>query len=119
MRIEAHIAKAHAEVAAGRRTWSGLERAKKLSVWHAARTWLSGEFGRRVDPRHRVAAATKGRLQAMLEALLEFRRKHRVAREAMSRGVRSVMFRAGTWFAWRFYGAMRVPAINKPLEAPS
>lgn len=119
VRIEAHIAKAHAEVAAGRRTWSGLERAKKLSVWHAARTWLSGEFGRRVDPRHRVAAATKGRLQAMLEALLEFRRKHRVAREAMSRGVRSVMFRAGTWFAWRFYGAMRVPAINKPLEAPS
>ena len=118
-RVEAHIAKAHAEVAAGRRTWSGLEKAKKLSVWHAARTFLSGEVGRRVKPRHRVAAATQGRLQAMLEALLEFRRRHRVAWEAMSRGVRGVMFPAGTWFAWRFYGAMRVPAINKTLEAPS
>jgi putative transposase len=118
-RVEDHIATAHAEVAAGRRSFSGLEHAKKLSVWHSARTWLSGKVGHRVEPRRRVAAATQGRIQAMLEELLAFRRAHRTAWEAMSRGVRDVLFPAGTWFAWRFYGAQRIPAINMTLEAPS
>jgi hypothetical protein len=118
-RVEEHVAAAKAEVAAGRQKWSGLEHAKKLSVWHSARARLSGEKERRAEPRRRVAAATKGRIKAMLEALLEFRRAHRVAWEAMSGGIRDVLFPAGTWFAWRFYGAQRVEANNRTLEAPS
>jgi putative transposase len=119
-RGEAYIAEAQAEVAAGRRKFSGLEKAKKLSVWHSANIAPSGEVGKRVKPRKRVAAAAKeGRLKAMLDALLEFRRAHRKAWAALRRGVRTVMFPAGTWFAWRFYGAMRKPGVNEVLEAPS
>ncbi|HRE90940.1 MAG TPA: hypothetical protein PK095_17595, partial [Myxococcota bacterium] len=68
--------------------------------------------------RRRVAAANQGRLQAMLEELLAFRRAHRVAWVAMNRGRRET-FPAGTWFACRFYGALRFDAFNRTLEAPS
>jgi hypothetical protein len=66
--------------------------------------------------RRRAAAATQGRLKAMLEELLDFRRAHRVALEAFRRGLRGVLFPAGTWFAWRFYGASREDAVNRPLD---
>jgi len=108
-----------AVLAAGRREFSGLENAKKLSVWHSANIAPSGEVGRRAKPRKRVAAAKQGRLQAMLEQLLAFRQAHRKAWRALSRGVRDVMFPAGTWMAWRFYGAQREAGVNETLEAPS
>jgi hypothetical protein len=128
-RVEEYVAKAKAEVAAGRRRWSGVKTAMKLSVWHSARSTSSGN-DRLSRPRRRVAAATEGRIQAMLEQLLAFRRAHRVAWEALSRGLRDVMFPAGTWFAWRFYGAQRKDGVTEPpgpsayrriagLEAPS
>ena len=72
-----------------------------------------------------MAAASQGRLKAMLEQLLAFRRAHRQAWFALSQGFRRVMFPAGTWVAWRYYGAMRVEAFNhnlwtlETLEAPS
>jgi len=126
-RVEDYISKAKAEVAAGRRRFSGLAHARALSVWHSARSSpgvepVSGaatEPRRRSETRRRVAAATQGRLQAMLEALLAFRKAHRKALEAMGRGLSDVIFPAGTWLAWRFYGAQRVAAMNQTLEAPS
>jgi hypothetical protein len=119
-RVEAIVAEAQAEVAAGRREFSGLEKAKKLSVWHSANIAPGGEVGRRAKPRKRVAAAAReGRLKAMLDALLAFRAAHRKAWEAFSRGLHSVVFPAGSWFAWRFYGAKRTPGVNDVLEAPS
>ncbi len=118
-RVEAYVAAAKAEVAAGRREFSGLENAKKLSVWHSANIAPTGEVGRKAKPRKRVAAAKQGRLQAMLEQLLAFRQAHRKAWRALSRGVRDVMFPAGTWMAWRIYGAQREDGINETLEAPS
>lgn len=118
-RVEERIARARAEVAAGRRKFSGVKSAMKLSVWHSERSPQSGETGRRAKPRRRVAAATEGRLKAMLEGLLAFRKAHRIAWEALSRGLRDVVFPAGTWFAWRFYGAERVPEVNRAFEAPS
>ena len=118
VRVEEYVAKAAAEVAAGRGRFSGVEHAKQLSVWHSARRPVGGEAQRRTEPRRRIAAANQGRLQAMLEALLAFRRAHRVAWEAMCRGVRDITFPAGTWFAWRFYGAQREPGVNTILEAP-
>ncbi len=119
VRVEAYVAAAKAEVAAGRREFSGLEKAKKLSVWHSADIAPSGEVGRKAKPRKRVAAAREGRLQAMLEQLLAFRQAHRKAWRALSRGIREVMFPAGTWMAWRTYGAQREDGINETLEAPS
>jgi hypothetical protein len=119
VRVEDHIARARAEVAAGRRRFSGVKEAMKLSVWHSARGLPGGEVGRNSKPRRRIAAASEGRLKALLEQLLKFRRAHRVAWEALSRGFREVMFPAGTWFAWRFYGAQRKPGVNQAFEAPS
>jgi len=119
VRVEAYVAAAKAEVAAGRREFSGLENAKKLSVWHSADIAPSGEVGRKAKPRKRVAAAKQGRLQAMLEQLLAFRQAHRKAWRALRRGVRDVMFPARTWMAWRIYGAQREDGINETLEAPS
>lgn len=116
-RVEAYVAEAKAEVAAGRREFMGVKRAMKLSVWHSVAR-EQGEAGRRARPRRRVAAARQGRLQAMLEQLLAFRRAHRQAWFALSHGFRRVMFPAGTWMAWRFYGAMRVGEVNQTLWTP-
>ena len=118
-RVEAYVAEAKAEVAAGRREFSGIEKAKKLSFWHSAERPVSGEVGRKAKPRKRVAAAREGRLQAMLEQMLAFRVAHRKAWRALSRGIRDVMFPAGTWMAWRIYGAQREVGVNETLEAPS
>lgn len=118
-RVEAYVAAAHAEVAAGRRRFSGLEHAKKLSVWHRASPTEGDDAERRSKPRKRVAAATHGRIQAMLEQLLAFRRAHRRAWLALRRGVRYVVFPAGAWFAWRFYGALRLAGDNLIMKAPS
>ncbi len=118
-RIEAYVAEAKAEVAAGRREYSGVEQAKKLSVWHSAERASSGEVGRKAKPRKRVAAARAGRLQAMLEGLVAWRKAHRKAWEAFRRGVYEAMFPAGSWMAWRFYGAKREAGVSEVLEAPS
>jgi len=118
-RVEAYVAEAQAEVAAGRREFMGLKAAMKLSFWHSVSRASSDDGKRRGQPRRRVAAANKGRVKAMLDALVAFRRAHRKAWEAFSQGLHQVMFPAGTWLAWRFYGASRVFAVNKTLEAPS
>jgi hypothetical protein len=55
----------------------------------------------------------------MLESLLEFRRASRAAWQAFRQGARDTMFPAGAWFAWRYYGAHRAPAVAVLLEAPS
>jgi hypothetical protein len=119
-RVEEYIAGARAEVDAGRRTFSGVKRAMKRSVWYSARAETGAAAGRGArKARRRAAAADKGRLQAMLEELLEFRKSHRAAWEAFRRGLRGAVFPAGTWFAWRFYGVMRLLAVGRTLEAPS
>ena len=118
-RVEEYVAAARSEVEAGRRAFSGVKAAMKVSVWHSARRGTRSEAGPRSKRRRRVAAATQGRIQAMLEQLLAFRKAHRLAWEALSRGLRGVIFPAGTWFAWRFYGAQRADGVNRTLEAPS
>jgi putative transposase len=118
-RVNQYVAEAHAEVAAGRRRWSGLERARKLSVWHAADVELRREVGRRAESRKRVAAATKGRVLAMLASLLDFRKARLEAWHRFRRGLRDTLFPPGTWFAWRFYGARREVGEAAPLAAPS
>jgi len=74
------------EVAAGRPRWSGLEKALKTSVCHAAEVPLMRVAGRAAEARRRVAAASKGRLLAMLESLLRFRRARHEAYEAFRAG---------------------------------
>jgi hypothetical protein len=119
-RVEQYVAEAAAEVRAGRREFAGLDKARKLSVWHAAERPKKDEGeGKAKKVRKRVAAAQAGRLQAMLEALLAFHKAHRKAWRAFARGVYETMFPAGSWMAWRFYGAKRVSAVNTTFEAPS
>lgn len=117
-RIEKYVADATAEVKAGRRHWSGVERLKKLSVWHRALVPERRDKGRRAPPRSTVMAATSARLKAMLAAVLEFRQMHRAAWEAFRRGAYEAMFPSGSWFAWRFYGARRTQGLGA-FEAPS
>ncbi|HRE90345.1 MAG TPA: hypothetical protein PK095_14530, partial [Myxococcota bacterium] len=63
-RVEAYVAEAKAEVAAGRRAFMGLKAAMEFSFWHSASRAGSEDVKRRGLPRRRVAAANKGRLQA-------------------------------------------------------
>ena len=124
-RVDGYVAAAKAEVDAGRRRFSGVAEAKNLSVWHSAERALGGEAkaaaesGRKAKAHKRVAAANQGRLQAMLESVLAFRAAHRKAWNAFRRGVYETMFPAGTWKAWRFYGAQREAGVSEVLEAPS
>jgi len=124
-RVEQYVAEASAEVKAGRRSFMGVEKARSLSVWHrAARPEDEVEdagvdAARKKKKSKRVAAAEKSRLQAMLEALAAFEEAHKAAWRAFASGLWSTVFPRGTWKAWRFYGAQRVPAVNTMLEAPS
>ncbi len=118
-RVEQYVAEAHLEVAAGRRSWSGVEKARKLSVWHRAEVPLRRGAGRAAEARRRVAAASKGRLLAMVESLLRFRRARHEAYEAFRAGASATLFPPGSWFPWRYYGARREPGVAAPLAAPS
>jgi hypothetical protein len=118
-RVEAYVADADREVKAGRRRWSGVEKVKKASVWHAADVPLRREVGHRSGARKRVAAATKGRVLAMLASLLAFRKARLEAWQRFRSGLHDTLFPPGTWFSWRFYGARREPGVAVPLAAPS
>lgn len=121
-RVARYVAEARAKVAAGKAQFEGLARMKRLSVWHA-RERDKPAVGSEAKARRRVSAASRGRLGAMLEALVEFRRQHRDAWERMRRGLDAV-FPPGTWAAWRYYGAKRrepsdpVQLLAGPAAAP-
>ena len=110
-RVGRYVSDAKAAVAKGEARFSGLERAKKLSVWHASSHAPHRTSGREATSRRRVSAATRGRLTAMLQALLEFRAQHRAAMRLMRAGLDTI-FPAGTWTAWRYYGARRRDVID-------
>jgi len=116
--VEAMVARAHAEVAAGGGRFLGLDKAKRYSVWHATERSKGRKAGRDAKARRRVDAATKGRVRAMLDALLVFREQHRAALFAMRAGLEA-LFPPGTWYAWRFYGAKRDGAEAIAATAPS
>jgi len=107
--VDAMTAEAQAEVAVGNARFLGLDKAKRYSVWHATNRPKGRKAGRDAEARKRVDAASKGRLRAMLDALLEFRHAHREAWQRMRAGLEAV-FPPGTWYAWRFYGARRAQA---------
>lgn len=124
-RVEEYVVEAQAKVKAGEASFSGLEQAKRYSVWHSTGGAKGRTAGRDAKARRRVAAATHGRLKAMLEALITFRRQHREAWLRFRMGL-TALFPPGTWFAWRFYGAARhdgagTPAtcFDGPAAAPS
>ena len=124
-RVERYVALAQAKLRARRAGFMGLEKAKRLSVWHASKHFKERTAGRDAQTRKRVAAASKGRVGAMLDALLEFREQHRKAWLLLRQGLAAV-FPPGTWLAWRFYGAARAlsgaatPALEAgPVAAPS
>jgi len=118
-RVERYVAEAQAEVRAGTAKFLGVEKAKRLSVWHASNRPKGRGAGREAEARRRVAAADKGRLGAMLDALVAFREQHRAAWLLLRQGLAAVVFPSGTWVAWRYYGAQRAASksANPTLEA--
>ena len=119
--VEAIVADAQARVAAGRGSFLGVDKAKLYSVWHATSRPKGRKAGRDAEARRRVDAASKGRLRAMLDALIAFRQEHRAAWLRFREGLGAV-FPPGTWAAWRFYGASRHQghdASPVPSTAPS
>ena len=117
--VEAMVREAQAEVAAGRAHFLGLEKAKRCSVWHATGSPKGRQGGRKAEARRRVDAATRGRIGALLDALLAFRKRHRAALLQMREGLAAI-FPPGTWCVWRFYGAQRKTAGTQVLAtAPS
>jgi phytoene/squalene synthetase len=71
--VEAMVAEAQAEVADGDARFRGLEKAKRFSVWHATKRPKGRKVGRNAQARRRVDAAAKGRLGAMLLAMVIMR----------------------------------------------
>lgn len=116
-RVERMARAAREEVARGEARWRGLAEMRRLSVWHSDARLRGAESGPK--RRRRVAAATRGRARAMLEALRAFLKAHREAWEAFRRGAYEREFPAGTWFAWRFYGARRGEGSGVFREAPT
>jgi len=117
-RVERYVAQAHAEVRAGRAKFLGIDKAKRISVWHASNRTKGRTAGRDAEARKRVAAADRGRLGAMLDALLTFTEEHRAAWLRFRQGLDAV-FSPGIWVAWRFYGAKRadVDGAHATLDA--
>jgi putative transposase len=106
-RVEELVAKAHAEARESGRGFVGIEAVLARGVWHRPENAATKrKVGRQSEPLRRVSASTKRRTTAMARALAVFREAHRAAWEAMRMGLR-VMFPAGTYKAWRWYGAMR------------
>ncbi|MFO0747659.1 MAG: hypothetical protein U1F43_18635 [Myxococcota bacterium] len=104
--VERRVAEAQREAVEKGHGFMGNEAARSRSVWSRPNTPSPRTVGDEAEPRTRVAASRKTLLRAMLEQLLEFRRRHRFAWERYRAGLEAV-FPAGTWFAWRFYGAER------------
>jgi len=106
-RVEALIVEAHARAREDGRGFVGVQAVLTRGVWHRpASAATKREVGRRSEPLRRVAAHSKRRVNAMAAALVAFREAHRAAWEAFRRGLR-VLFPAGTYKAWRWYGASR------------
>lgn len=62
--------------------------------------------------RRTVAARSRWHLAALVARVKAFRAKHAEALAALARGVRAVVFPAGTWLAWRRYGVLRLPSAE-------
>lgn len=106
-RMDALMGAARAEAAAKGHGFVGVERILRQGVWHRPASPTKRRAGREVEAIRRVTASEKRLARMLVEALLAFRRAHRAAWEAFRRGV-EVTFPAGTYKAWRWYGAERV-----------
>lgn len=84
----------------------GVKQLLANGVWHRPSSPSQRSSGEAAKALPRVAAATPARKRAMLDALIAFQQAHRRAWEAFRRGL-AVVFPAGTFKAWRFYGARR------------
>jgi putative transposase len=108
---------AREEAAAKGRGFVGVAKVLARGVWHRPRSPSKRKAGREAEALKQVAASSRKRLGVMVEALADFRRAHREAWEALRRGV-SVLFPAGAYKAWRWYGASRSTA-SVPWAVPS
>lgn len=95
----------------------GVARVLAQGVWHRPKSPSKRKAGREAVALRQVAASSRKRLRAMVEALVDFRRAHRAAWEAMRSGLR-VLFPVGAYKAWRWYGASRSTA-TVPWAVPS
>ncbi|MCC6621116.1 MAG: hypothetical protein IT385_07665 [Deltaproteobacteria bacterium] len=121
-RMEELMASARAEAAAKGHGFLGVERVLARGVWFRPKSSTKRKAGREAEAIRRVAAGERRLARMMAEALLMFRRAHRAAWEAFRRGL-EVVFPAGTYKAWRWYGAERAAGrggdVGGGLPAPS
>jgi len=101
------VAEARTAARADGRGFVGMKAVRARRRDEAPTTPSGRSAGRHATAGKRIASSEREALRALLERLRHFRELHRAAWEAFMAGVRDVVFPAGTWFAWRFYGAMR------------
>ncbi|MCC6624544.1 MAG: hypothetical protein IT385_25070 [Deltaproteobacteria bacterium] len=105
-RMEELMTAARVEAAGKGHGFLGVERVLAQGVWHRPTSPSRRRAGGDAEAIARVAAGERRLKRMMVEALLAFRRAHRAAWEALRRGL-EVTFPAGTYKAWRWYGASR------------
>ena len=108
-RVESLVTAARKEAAANGHGFVGLAEVLRQGVWHRPTSPSKRETGADVTPIKRVAASTRKLGRAMVEAFVNFQKAHRAAWKALRSGL-DATFPAGTYKAWRWYGATRVDA---------
>ncbi|MFO0747254.1 MAG: transposase [Myxococcota bacterium] len=111
-RLDAIVAAEQRAVATAGRTFMGSAAVLAQSVWATPQAPEQRAVGADAKPRRTVAARTKARLLALIERVQRFRVLHRRAIEAFAQGFHQTVFPAGTWQAWRHYGAVRSPGLR-------
>lgn len=115
--VERLIVEAHSAAEEAGHGFMGLAKVRAIGVWDAPSSPSPRKVGREAVARRRVSAVNRAVVRAMATALVVFWQVHRRAWEAYQRGER-VVFPAGSWKAWRFYGARRVAGRAVWSEAP-
>jgi len=108
--MEELVAAARSRAAESGSGFVGVPRILAQGVWHRPTSPTKRAAGEASRALPQVAASSRGRLLAMLAALVDFRRAHRRAWERLRRGV-ATLFPTGTYKAWRWYGARRNEAV--------
>lgn len=113
-RLRAAIARLVVEAHATKdgRGFVGAEAVLAQSVWHRPASDDQRSAGKAAEVGRRVRSSEDEKRRALVEAREAFCEAYAAARARFKAGERDVVFPAGTWLLWRYYGVRR--ATDEP-----